>query len=206
MTDKCSHMAVKPRTGPSAGGDGVVSFGDMNVCTLVNKECLFTQTGKCQVAGMDIELIKGALKDMNVIFRERQTGKTTELIKRANDIGGIIITNTIPDAENVAKMAVDLGFKIRKPISIRQFNIMIGKILKDKVPVLVDDAEYVLQYLMNMSLAGGKIDIDTITITNENITDKACGDETNPEAPAADAADAPAENTGARKRGRQIKE
>jgi hypothetical protein len=37
--------------------------------------------------------------------------------------------------------------------------------LKDKVPVLVDDAEYVLQYLMNMSLAGSKIDIDTISIT-----------------------------------------
>jgi hypothetical protein len=102
---------------------------------------------------------------MNIIFRERQAGKTRELIKRAAEINGVIITNTIQDANNVAKMATDLGLDIRKPISVRQLNIMVGKIIKDNVPVLVDDAEYVLQYLMNMSLAGSKIDIDTISIT-----------------------------------------
>ena len=168
MTDKCLHMIVKPRKGDKINGGGsYVSLGNMSICTLVNKECLLAQTGRCQVEGMNEDILKGALKDMNVIFRPRQTGKTTDLIKRAAEIGGIIVTNTIPDAVNVAKLAAEMGTKIRKPISIRQFNITVGEILREKVPVLVDDAEYILQYLMNMSLAGGKINIDTITVTNE---------------------------------------
>ena len=104
---------------------------------------------------------------MNVIFRARKQGKTTDLIKRAAQINGQIVTNTVSQIESVQKIANDLGLTVRKPISVRQFILHLGEIKSGKIPVLVDDAEYCLEYLLNNSLAGNKIMLDTITVTDD---------------------------------------
>jgi len=104
---------------------------------------------------------------MNVIFKPRKQGKTTDIINRAADIDGQIITNTVKDAAAAGVLAEEMDVKIRKPISIRLFNLNSQEIIKNKVPILIDDAEYVLQYLLNSSLAGTKLKIDTLAMNDD---------------------------------------
>jgi len=112
--------------------------------------------------------MKEVIKTMNVVFRPRRSGKTTELIKRAAEIDGQIITNTVPQTGFVQKQASELGLKIRTPISIRQFALYAGEITRGNIPVLVDDAEYCLQYLLNNIEDGNMAIIDTISINDDS--------------------------------------
>ena len=104
---------------------------------------------------------------MNVVFLPRQKGKTALLIARAKEIGGQLVTNTVEDAKSVEKRAQEQGVEIMRPISIRQFNLRLGEITAKNIPVIIDDAEYCLQYLLNQAAVGAKVSIDTISICDD---------------------------------------
>lgn len=58
---------------------------------------------------------------MNVYIADRQTGKTTTLVKMSAETGAIIVVPTyhmIKEVENIAK---ELGLEIPKPIDTSQF-------------------------------------------------------------------------------------
>lgn len=59
---------------------------------------------------------------MKVIYRERQTGRSTELIKMcAEHDYSIIVCPTLIRASYLFKMANDMGYKIPMPTTFRDF-------------------------------------------------------------------------------------
>lgn len=59
---------------------------------------------------------------MKIIYGSRQSGRTTELIKMcAQDNYSLIVCPSRPMCEAVFKLSKELGYKIPKPISFRDF-------------------------------------------------------------------------------------
>lgn len=54
---------------------------------------------------------------MRVILGDRQTGKTTDLIKLAAERGGYIVCHTENEAHRVFREAYDQGYEITHPIT-----------------------------------------------------------------------------------------
>ena len=84
---------------------------------------------------------------MKIIYKPRGTGKTTELVKMSAKTGFPIVCM---DTRHITFVAQELGLEIPVPIAIRDYKPSCEKIL-------VDDAEYVLQYLL------GKVECMTIS-------------------------------------------
>ena len=85
---------------------------------------------------------------MNIIYKSRGKGKTTELVKiSAKTNMPIICMNT----NHIKFVAKELDLIIPEPIAIKNYKPNTYE------KVLVDDAEYVLQYLI------GKIDCMSIS-------------------------------------------
>lgn len=101
---------------------------------------------------------------MKVIYGGRQSGRTTELIKRASKIDGIIVCNSNIMANYIKIMAEDLRVKINNPITYE--NKKVFTIKKDgnkKKPLLFDEFDF---FLLGLN-------IDTIVIHRG----KDCGQE-----------------------------
>lgn len=97
---------------------------------------------------------------MEIIFGPRQSGKTTELIKRSHSSRAVIVTATQERAESVKQMAKELQIDIPDPICIyslmhqtRSWGVL------NNGHILIDNADTVL----NCICAGYKIDAITMT-------------------------------------------
>lgn len=85
---------------------------------------------------------------MNIIYKSRGEGKTTELVRLSASTGMPIVCM---DTRHINYIAKELGLTIPKPVAIKDYE----PFSNDKI--LVDDAEYVLQHLI------GKIDCMSIS-------------------------------------------
>lgn len=95
---------------------------------------------------------------MDVIYRERGDGKTTELIHRSHDTWTYIITVNRKRADAIAKMARELGVDIPNPISWEECrkNMFRGTFIRN---ILIDDADDLLKEIFFT------VQIDAITMT-----------------------------------------
>lgn len=95
---------------------------------------------------------------MNIIVQPRQTGKTTELIKKSAETGYYIVCDTHAMAQYTFKIAQDLKLNIPLPITSKEF--IEGRFSSFGIKgFLIDNAEFILS-----RLAKG-VKIDTITMT-----------------------------------------
>lgn len=95
---------------------------------------------------------------MDKIIKERQTGKTTELIKRSHQTGAVIVTANYQRAMFVKLLAKELGLDIPEPMSTASIPDSSAK----GTHILIDDADDVLKVcFMNYT-------IDAITMSNDN--------------------------------------
>lgn len=86
-----------------------------------------------------------------IIIKERGTGKTTELIKRAAKDGIYILTANQTMAGCIAELARRMGLHIPFPITVEEYlkgnNFRGSCICRDGL--LIDDADLVLQTLLS---------------------------------------------------------
>lgn len=97
---------------------------------------------------------------MNIIYKSRGKGKTTELIKMSAEKNLYILVADRNRQREVFNLARDLNLNIPFPITVEDY-------FRDKLrgsfinTILIDDADYVLQQIFNTVV------IDTITITDK---------------------------------------
>lgn len=98
---------------------------------------------------------------MNIIYKSRGKGKTTELIKMSAEKNLYILVADKNRQREVFNLARDLNLNILFPITVEDY------FRSDKLrgcfinTILIDDADYVLQQIFNTVV------IDTITITDK---------------------------------------
>lgn len=93
---------------------------------------------------------------MNVYIADRQTGKTTTLVKISAETGETIVVPTyhmIKEVENIAK---ELGLEIPKPIDTSQFTRELHSFANKRY--LVDELQTVLSL---MGIESATLDIDS---------------------------------------------
>ncbi len=88
---------------------------------------------------------------MNKIFKNRGLGKTTDLIRISSEKQYPIVT--AGDITYIKAKAKEMGLSIPKPLRVGK-----DELRGINTPVLVDEAEYVLSYLLGN-------EIDTITLS-----------------------------------------
>jgi hypothetical protein len=96
----------------------------------------------------------------DIIAGKRRTGKSTELIRRAANDGGFIITENDQSRRLLMKMAHEFGYNIQRPVTYYEFINEHHRGLKMPC-VHIDDGERLLQY------AATGVHVATITITEE---------------------------------------
>lgn len=96
---------------------------------------------------------------MDLIFRSRGGGKTTELIQRCHNNGGYIICQNISMAHNIHELATNMGYSIPLPLTYNEFrqNKYAGKNIK---AFYIDNVELFLQSLT-------PVKIDSVTFNKE---------------------------------------
>lgn len=93
------------------------------------------------------------------IFRPRQSGKSTELIKISAKTGHYIVTANRIRAKVLFKQARELGYNIPNPFTVEDYlrsGKLKGSFIKE---ILIDDADAVLQAVFNT------VRIEAITMT-----------------------------------------
>jgi hypothetical protein len=96
---------------------------------------------------------------MKKIIGNRNTGKTTELIKMSAEKGFYIVCKNQSEASNIAIKALDLDLQIPFPITYEEF------INKDYYPrgirgFLIDNVEMLLLRLTNVNIEAITMNID----------------------------------------------
>lgn len=98
------------------------------------------------------------MKLINII-KPRQSGKSTELVKRSAEQKIPIITRNKNECKYLKSIAEKLNLEIPDPICIKT---AMNTLLLQSDKVIIDDAEYILNYMMkNLCRA----EIDTIAMT-----------------------------------------
>lgn len=98
---------------------------------------------------------------MNIIYKNRGKGKTTELIKISAEKYLYILVADKNRQREVFNLARDLNLNIPFPITVEDYfrsDKLRGSFIKT---ILIDDADDILQQIFNTVI------IDTITITKE---------------------------------------
>ena len=98
---------------------------------------------------------------MKKIFRPRQQGKTTELIKLSEATGHYILVADRKRADCVFQMAEKMGCHILNPVTVYDYfrtHGFRGSYIKD---ILIDDADAVLQRVFDC------VNVEAITMTFE---------------------------------------
>lgn len=97
---------------------------------------------------------------MEIIYKERQTGKTKELIELCHETGGYIVCMDRQRAKNIKYLADKLVLSIRQPITFSEF--LDKQYYSAGIKCFyIDDAEVLLQHLSH-------IEIKAITITKKD--------------------------------------
>ena len=103
---------------------------------------------------------------MKIIYKPRQAGKTTELIKLAskNNYSLIVCHNRV-EATRIFHCAKRIGYAIPMPITYYEF-LDKGFYGKNIDSFLIDNVKKFLQYLVRTEL-GTSVKIEAITINKE---------------------------------------
>ena len=100
---------------------------------------------------------------MHVVTGGRQCGKTTQLIKLAASSGGTIVCVNYPRACHVQHLAMELGLKIAKPVTLDQLlsrRVRIaGRSRAPSASILIDDAQDALQTLTSVPIHAVSVDL-----------------------------------------------
>lgn len=80
---------------------------------------------------------------MEIIYKPRRSGKTTELIKACILKGGYIVCNNEREAHRIQEQAKDMGYKIPLPITYdelinKQYSKNISKLHIDNLGIFLD--------------------------------------------------------------------
>ncbi|MBQ3891733.1 MAG: hypothetical protein II740_10370 [Lachnospiraceae bacterium] len=97
---------------------------------------------------------------MKVIYRPRNTYKTTELIKESAKTGIYIMTLTRKRADTILYHAQTLGLNIPNPVTLQDYkrtNGFQGSFIKE---ILIDDVDDILKEIFR------RVEIKTITMTD----------------------------------------
>ena len=94
---------------------------------------------------------------MKIIAGERQSGKTTELIRISAVTGYPIVTFTCQAAEHVKRMAYEMGVKIPDPIYSGERGVSLPS------KVLVDQIDYRAPSF-DCNIAAATVDLDNIIL------------------------------------------
>ena len=99
---------------------------------------------------------------MEIILEPRQSGKTTELIKRSERTGSVIVCANLAEVRSISKKACDLGVTIPEPLV---YYDIIDSESKGTLPygtrLLVDQID-----LIALSFWGYPIDVMTATFNS----------------------------------------
>ena len=99
---------------------------------------------------------------MKIIYRPRQTGKTYELIKQADNYNGYIVTMNRRSCENILGLAEKHNFKINFPLTLDEF--LRGEFYPQGVKkVYFDNVDLILQ---NLAMRKNVL-VEAITLTRE---------------------------------------
>ena len=98
------------------------------------------------------------MKLINII-KPRQSGKSTELVKRSAEQKIPIITRNRSECKYLKSIAEKLNLEIPDPICIKS---AMNTLLLQSDKVIIDDAEYILNYMMKELC---RAEIDTIAMT-----------------------------------------
>lgn len=79
---------------------------------------------------------------MKIITGERQSGKTTKLIRIAAETGAYIVCRSIEEAQRIHKLSRDKGVKIPLPVTYKEF---LQSTVRNRY--VVDNADDLLQYI-----------------------------------------------------------
>ena len=93
---------------------------------------------------------------MKIIYKPRGTGKTTDLVKMSAEKQIPIICMTKATVQHIKDISTKINVNIPEPIDIR------GGVPKQLENALVDDAEYILQYLLNVKIECASISSNDI--------------------------------------------
>lgn len=108
-------------------------------------------------------------REPEFIYKKRNTGKTTELIKRSAETGAYIVVYTGYMANCIELQAKDMGYEIPKPIGLKHLTNLMNSDNKDdrekridilRKGILVDEFQ-----LMIDDLFGGA-PVHAVTITD----------------------------------------
>lgn len=90
---------------------------------------------------------------MEIIYKERGCGKTTDLIYKSAETYIPILVPTEVEKRNLMLRANILGVKIPSPISIKDFKE--GILEREKIySIYIDNADVLLPYLLGVRVAG----------------------------------------------------
>ncbi|KKM04919.1 hypothetical protein LCGC14_1759430 [marine sediment metagenome] len=104
---------------------------------------------------------------MKIIYSPRRSGKTTEIIKRCAEQGGVILVPTRMMADMLIMMAADMGLEI--PMPITAFDVKNDRHMARNIEKLhIDNAELVLQAIC-------RVPISTLSLTETKIC-ASCGE------------------------------
>lgn len=98
---------------------------------------------------------------MNIIYKGRGKGKTTEIIKMSAEKNLYILVANRNQQREVFNLAKDLNLSIPFPITVEEYfnsNKLRGSFIN---AILIDDADDILKQIFNTVV------IDTITITDK---------------------------------------
>lgn len=91
---------------------------------------------------------------MEVLYGERQSGKTTRLIKKAHEERLYIVCLDRKRVEYIAKTAMDMGLDIKFPLHLGELPLR-GSFITE---VLVDDLDHIIE-----DIIGRKVRCATVT-------------------------------------------
>ena len=103
---------------------------------------------------------------MEIIYKGRGQGKTTELIKRSAETGTYIVVPNRSHALNIVGQAQEMGYdNIPFPITIEEVlrHGFRGTYIKK---VLVDDVDLIIRYLLK------SVECETMTLTKSEENDE----------------------------------
>jgi hypothetical protein len=98
---------------------------------------------------------------MNIIYKQRHQGKTTELIKNCFEVDGLIITSDYKSKRYILEIAQKMNIKIKEPEVFFDFmyNRKFGMF---RQKLFIDNLELCLQSIIS------EHEIDTIVLNKED--------------------------------------
>ena len=106
-------------------------------------------------------------REPEFIYKKRNTGKTTELIKRSAETGAFIIVRTGAMARYIKAQAKDMGYKIPEPMGMIHFNsIMNDSRFREEREDVFEKGILVDEFQLMIDDLFGGVPVHAVTITD----------------------------------------